>query len=130
MDAMRAGAVIVAGTDRPLAIKLHGDLTGNVQIGLTPYEALKTATANAAQALGLDAGTIEAGKLADIVMVEGNPLENIENTHRVKRVIANGRAPTKSTSFPKDPPARATVGATALNLGAKIELQMIAAKPR
>lgn len=90
MDAMHAGAVIVAGTDRPLAIKLHGDLTSDVQIGMTPYEALKTATVNPAQALALDVGTIEPGKLADIVMVEGNPLENVENAHKVRRVIANG----------------------------------------
>jgi imidazolonepropionase-like amidohydrolase len=111
MDAMRAGALIVAGTDRPLAIKLHGDMTGNVQIGMTPYEALKTATTNAAQALGLDAGTIEAGKLADMVMVEGNPLENIENTHRVKRVIANGRVydleELLKSGAPMPPPAKA-----------------------
>jgi imidazolonepropionase-like amidohydrolase len=91
MDAMHAGAVIVAGTDRPLAIKVHGDLVSDVQIGMTPYEALKTATVNPARALTLDAGTIEPGKLADIVIVDGNPLSNVENAHKVKWVIANGR---------------------------------------
>jgi imidazolonepropionase-like amidohydrolase len=60
-------------------------------VGMTPYEALKAATVNPAQALGLDAGTIEAGKLADLVVVEGDPLVNIANAHKVKRVIANGR---------------------------------------
>jgi cytosine/adenosine deaminase-related metal-dependent hydrolase len=91
MDAMRAGAIIVAGTDRPLSFKLHGDVLSGVLIGMTPYEALRTATVNPAEALALDAGTIEPGKLADIVIVDGNPLENVESAHKVKRVIANGR---------------------------------------
>jgi imidazolonepropionase-like amidohydrolase len=58
---------------------------------MTPYEALKAATVNPAEALGLDAGTIEPGKLADLVIVEGNPLDDIANAHKVKRVIVNGR---------------------------------------
>jgi len=91
MDALRAGATIVGGTDRPLAIKVHGDVKSEVLIGMSPYEALRTVTANAARGLALDAGTIEPGKLADIVIVDGNPLETIDATHKVKRVIANGR---------------------------------------
>ena len=59
--------------------------------GMTPYEALKAATVTPAQELNLDAGSIEAGKLADIVIVDGNPLENIANARKVKEVIANGR---------------------------------------
>ncbi len=91
MDVMKAGGKIVAGTDSPHAFNLHGELMSYVLAGMTPYEALKTATVNSAEALALDAGSIEPGKLADIVIVQGNPLENIENAHKVKRVIANGR---------------------------------------
>jgi len=91
MDVMRAGGLVVAGTDTPNAINLHGEITAYTMAGMTPYEALKAATVNPAQALGLDAGTIEPGKLADIVIVEGNPLEDVANAHKVKRVIANGR---------------------------------------
>ncbi len=91
IDAMRAGAKIVAGTDSPNAFNLHGELETYVLAGMTPYEALKTATVNSAEALNLDAGSIEPGKLADIVIVEGNPLEDIANAHKVKRVVANGR---------------------------------------
>jgi len=91
IDAMHAGAKIVAGTDSPNAFNLHGELETYVLAGMTPYEALKTATVNPAEALNLDAGSIEPGKLADIVIVDGNPLEDIGNAHKVKRVIANGR---------------------------------------
>jgi hypothetical protein len=91
MDVMRAGALVVTGTDRPLAMKLNADIVSNVAVGMTPYEAMKTATVNPAQAMALDAGTIEPGKLADLVMVEGNPFQKIEDVYKVKRVILNGR---------------------------------------
>src|SRR5207237_6534564 len=108
LDVVHAGGLVVAGTDTPNAINLHGELEGYTMAGMTPYEALKTATVNPAQALLLDAGTIEPGKLADLVIVEGDPLVDIANAHKVKRVIANGRLyeltdligkqPTRSTS--------------------------------
>jgi hypothetical protein len=91
LDAMRAGALIVAGTDTPNAINLHGELMSYVMAGMSTYDALKAATVNPAKALNLDAGTIEAGKLADIIMVDGDPLADVGNVHNVKRVIANGR---------------------------------------
>jgi imidazolonepropionase-like amidohydrolase len=88
---MHAGAKIIAGTDSPDAFNLHGELETYVLAGMTPYQALKAATVNPADALDLDAGSIEPGKLADIVLVDGNPLENIGNAHKVRQVIANGR---------------------------------------
>src|ERR1700733_2636526 len=91
MDVMKAGGRIVAGTDSPSAFNLHAELMSYVLAGMTPYEALKAATVNSAEALVLDAGSIEPGKLADIAIVEGNPLQDIANAHKVKRVIANGK---------------------------------------
>lgn len=91
LDAYRAGARIVAGTDEPEAMYLHNELAAYVRFGMTPYEALRAATAVPAGFLGLDAGIIAPGKLADIVLVEGNPLAKISDTARVRQVIANGR---------------------------------------
>jgi hypothetical protein len=91
LDIMRAGGLVVAGTDTPNAINLHGELMAYTMAGMSAYDALRAATVNPAKALGLDAGTIEAGKLADIIVVDGDPLANIANAHKVKHVIANGR---------------------------------------
>ena len=91
MDSLHAGIPITAGTDEPEGMLLHAEIFSYVHFGMTPYEALRTATVNPAELLDLDAGTIEPGKLADIVLVQGNPLDDIENTDNVKQVIANGR---------------------------------------
>ena len=61
MDVMNAGGLIVAGTDTPNGFNLHGEMEGYVMAGMTPYQALRTATVNSSKALGLDAGSIEPG---------------------------------------------------------------------
>jgi len=91
MDIMKAGALIVAGTDTPNAINLHGELMAYTMAGMSNFDALKAATVNPAKALALDAGTIEAGKLADLIVIDGDPLARIGDLHKIKRVVANGR---------------------------------------
>nr|MBA3767355.1 amidohydrolase family protein [Acidobacteriota bacterium] len=72
---------------------LHDELELFVQAGLTPMQALQTATLNPAKYLGLSdsLGTIEKGKIADLVLLEANPLENISNTQRINAVVVTGR---------------------------------------
>ncbi len=91
----RAGAKIIAGIDSPLvpfAAPLHVEIHDFVALGMTPFEALQTATINPARLMGADAhlGTIEVGKLADMAIVDGNPLENIKDTLNVRAVVKNG----------------------------------------
>ncbi|MEO8681157.1 MAG: amidohydrolase family protein [Vicinamibacterales bacterium] len=91
LDIMKAGGLVVAGTDTPNAINLHGEMMAYTMAGMSNFDALKAATVNPAKALNVDTGTIEAGKLADIVLLDGDPLQDIANTTKVKQVIANGR---------------------------------------
>jgi imidazolonepropionase-like amidohydrolase len=72
---------------------LHNELELLVQAGLTPLEALQTATRNAAQYLGreYDLGTIEPGKLADLVLLDANPLADIRNARKIHAVLINGK---------------------------------------
>jgi len=89
-----AGIPIVAGTDKAVpAHSLHRELELYVQAGLTPMQVIQVATIGSARAMGMDreVGTVEAGKRADLIIVDGNPLQNFADLRKVTRVIANGR---------------------------------------
>ncbi|NUO81360.1 amidohydrolase family protein [candidate division KSB1 bacterium] len=94
----RAGVGILAGTDVTNefcfpGFSLHDELALLVQAGLTPMQALQAATLNPAKYLGtLDSlGTIATGKLADLVLLEANPLTDIGNTQSIAAVVVNGK---------------------------------------
>jgi imidazolonepropionase-like amidohydrolase len=95
----RAGVPFLAGTDTPAGVhifpgySLHEELQRFVAVGFTPLEALQTATINPARFFGIEdqAGTIEKGKFADLVLLSANPLEDIANTQKIAAVIVNGR---------------------------------------
>jgi Tol biopolymer transport system component/imidazolonepropionase-like amidohydrolase len=91
----RAGGRVVAGTDAPInpfALSLLIEIEHYVDGGLSPFQALQTATINSAVALGAgaDLGTLETGKLADLIAVEGNPLEHIHDLRQTRITIRNG----------------------------------------
>jgi imidazolonepropionase-like amidohydrolase len=92
------GAGIVLGSDAPQiynvpGYSIHRELEAMVAAGLTPYQALETGTRNVALYFGTldETGTIEAGKRADLVLLEGNPLSDIRNTTRRAGVMLRGR---------------------------------------
>jgi len=96
-DAHNAGVTIALGTDvnNPFVFpgySVHAELEFLVEAGLTPMEALITATRHPAEMMGKenDFGTIEPGKRADLLILEANPLENIRNTRTIDTVIAGG----------------------------------------
>ena len=98
-DMHRAGVGLLAGTDTsPLnpvlpGWGLHQELALLVECGLTPLEALQTATRNPALYFGTqqDSGTIEKGKAADMVLLNADPLEDIRNTQTIAGVVLKGR---------------------------------------
>jgi Tol biopolymer transport system component/imidazolonepropionase-like amidohydrolase len=96
---VQGGGVVIAGTDSPIfpyAVAFHGELELFGAAGLTPFQVLQTATTRAAEALGEAAnlGSIEAGKLADLVILTDNPLFDIRNLRKVRTVIKNGEVHT------------------------------------
>ncbi len=98
----RAGVPMLAGTDTgdPYVLPgfaLHDELVLLVRAGMTPLEAIQTATLNPARFLGLEAtqGTIQKGKLADLILLNANPLTDIQNTQKIDAVILKGRLLTR-----------------------------------
>ncbi|MFC1636683.1 ankyrin repeat domain-containing protein [Planctomycetota bacterium] len=97
-DMKLAGVGLLAGTDTPLSycfpgFVLHDELELLVRAGLSPMEALRTATYNPAKYFGqLDSmGTVERGKVADLVLLDANPLQDIRNTQRIAAVVVGGK---------------------------------------
>ena len=93
-----AGAPIAAGTDTPIGwsipgYSLHTELEQYVEVGMTPLEALHSATVKPAEFFGLEneMGQLKAGFLADAVLLSANPIDNILNTRSIEAVINQGK---------------------------------------
>ena len=94
----QAGVALLAGSDNGTVgvfpgFGLHDELEVLVATGLTPAEALRTATLEPAKYLNAleTQGTVDIGKVADLVLLNANPLDNITNTQKIEAVLANGR---------------------------------------
>ncbi len=93
---------ILAGTDwqrsleargGPAGLTLHEEMLALVEAGFTPIEALRAATSNPAEYFGMlkELGSIEAGKIADLVLLTADPLADIRNTESIDLVMHDGQ---------------------------------------
>ena len=124
----KAGVPFLAGTDTPPGVyifpgfSLHEELQRFVAAGFTPLEALQTATINPARFFHMEdqLGTIESGKIADLVFLDANPLADISNSQKISGVVLNGRFFSKNDlekilqgveqAAKKEPPKRRDAG--------------------
>jgi hypothetical protein len=91
---IRGGGTVITGTDSPIdhtAVSTHMNLRAMVAYGLTPFEALTTATRNAGTVLAEPLGVITPGAYADLSVLGGDPLADITQAANVRQVMVNGR---------------------------------------
>jgi imidazolonepropionase-like amidohydrolase len=93
--------MLLLGSDAPQTFNvpgfsLHRELEFMVASGLTPFEALQAGTTAPASFFGLNTGTIEIGRIGDLVLLDANPLEDIANSGRVHGVLVAGHWATAS----------------------------------
>ena len=91
-----AGGLLLLGSDAPQVFNvpgfsIHRELELMVAAGLTPYEALQSGTTAPAAFFGIDSGTVEVGKPAELMLLDANPLADITNSRRVHGVVVQGR---------------------------------------
>ncbi len=109
-DLVEAGGRAGVGSHGQLqGLGYHWELWAMAAAGMKPHDALRMATVMGADAIGLgqDLGSIEPGKLADLVVLTGNPLDDLRNTNTVERVMLNGRLYDGSTLdeiYPRERP--------------------------
>jgi hypothetical protein len=89
----RAGVLVAAGSDTELPWAIHWELEEMVSSGMSPLQAIAAATGLAACVLGAskDIGTIKLGKIADLVILDADPLQDIRNTRKIWRIIQGGQ---------------------------------------
>jgi hypothetical protein len=102
LECQRNGVGLLLGCDAPQIFNVpgfstHSELQYLVLSGLTPYEALKTGTANVANYLGKkDSGVVKKGAVADLVLLNGNPLDDIAQTRKIEGVMIGNQWMSKA----------------------------------
>jgi imidazolonepropionase-like amidohydrolase len=97
-----AGVRITLGTDGNTPWAPHEEMADMVAAGMTPMQVIVAATRNSAEFLRVaDAGTLQAGKSADFIVLDANPLEDITNTRRIAAVVLRGAAVSRTSSGPQ-----------------------------
>ena len=99
--ALDAGVKMALGSDLgPVKDAVHLEMALWVRDGATPMQAIKAATAMSALTCGVDdkLGTVEVGKIADLIVVGANPLENIDNMRQLQMVFKDGRLVVDKTT--------------------------------